>query len=444
MNADKILQNSFADKDIFFVTPDVKRGIGLDGILPGYHIVCSYYEPLVSILRKQGASVFCLQEHNASTYDNFNNTGKLLEHPYVEKYIKEKTKDIPWIMYFKPSQKIDLLLGQKGFRTIGNNAKIGNAFENKVYFQRLLFKFTPQNCIPARVGKLHTWTYKELVKDYGIPFVVQFGFGWAGKGTYFVDKESEYDKLSQQYQYTDAKVSKKVKGFTVLNNCCIHNGNIMQSPPAIQISNIPELFDNPAVTCGRQWPVRFLDIDHKAIITRLSQVIGKLLIASGFKGFFGIDFLVESSTGKIYISEVNARLTASSSFYTRLELGLHAIPLLAYHVASFLKIELPIQKPQSEELKGSQIVLRSESKTPIINSSTDFAVFKYQDQRLKKERTDYYPENLSPREFIYIKNKHVSMDSHDQEFARIETKEEVLSDPYNLRDEFLEVLKQRL
>ena len=96
-------------------------------------------------------------------------------------------------------------------------------------------------------------------------------------------------------------------------------------------------------------------------INGLSQKVGIIMKEKGYKGFFGLDFLVEGDSDKIYLSEVNARLTASTSFYTYLEKGLGRTPLLIYHIASFLEKDIPDNERWISKLVGSQIIFRSQA-----------------------------------------------------------------------------------
>ena len=61
------------------------------------------------------------------------------------------------------------------------------------------------------------------------------------------------------------------------------------------------------------------------------------MIKEDYKGYFGLDFLVEEKTGEVFLLEINARMTASTSFYTQLEIKSGVTPLLFYHMLSFLK-----------------------------------------------------------------------------------------------------------
>lgn len=421
----------FSRDNIFFVTPDVKRGIGVEHLLPNYHIICSYINPLIPILRKQGARIFCLEEKAGKGKDLINNSGKLLEHPLVNKYIKEYAKTTPYIMYFKPSLKLDLLIRKLNYRPIGNNADLNEEFENKIKFYHVTEKYLPKVTIPSIVGILGKLNYKDLSSKLGLPLVIQFGHGWAGKTTFFIDNEKEFHGLSRQFSQTNVKVSRKITGITILNNCCIYNDYIFVSPAAIQLSGIRQLSSRPGVTCGRQWPAGFIEERQTKEILNISKKIGKIMQEKGFRGFFGLDFIIENSTGKIYLSEANARLTASTPFFTRLELGLEKIPLLAYHLAAFTNRILPQAGFVGPEISGSQVLFRETKYIPMVPDEADFGVFMTENDKVTLVNNEYYPENLHPNEFIFIRNNSERF-TNDQEIARIETKQEILDQPGKL------------
>jgi hypothetical protein len=429
-------------EDIFFITTDVKRGIGLDNSFSKYHIICLYDEPIISILRKQGMNIFCLQDYEQNIL-MYRNSGKIVQHPRVLEYIKKNSNKPPWIIFFKPSQLLDIIISRNGFKQIGNTFDKGKLFEDKIQFQQMLKKNAKEYCVPFSIGKLPDFTFSDLEKQFEVPFVVQFGFGWAGNTTFFISNEKEFNTLSGQYRFTTAKISKKIKGFTVLNNCCIYNNNIIVGPPAIQISNIPQLFDNPAVTCGRQWPVSYLEKTQIQDIFLISQKIGQLMIQEGYDGYFGMDFLVDEHSGKIYVNELNARLTASSAFYTHLQRAQETIPQFYYHMAQFMKISLDIQVNDGKNIYGSQIILRDSEKTPLVNQKIDFGVWLLQQNSFKRMKDQYYPEQLKKDEYIIIKNKISAPEGGSDEIARIETKENILDAPSVLKKEFLSWLQQK-
>lgn len=423
--------NQFLKENIFFVTPDVSRAIYFDHLLINYHIICSYFDPIIPVLRKQGNKIFCLQEQE-ETYVPVDNTGRLLENPLVVSYIKRNSKQSPAIFYFKPSLKIDLLLKRFGFQKIGNESSMNEKFENKIHLFGILQKYFQDNTIASEVGILGNLDFGNLHQIYRLPFVVQFGHGWAGKTTYIISDENKFRHLQKKFPSTKVKVAKHIKGFTVLNNCCIFHSSVLVSPPAMQISNIAQLSSHEGQTCGRQWPVAFIDDNQSCLIEDLSKKIGWIMHKDGYRGFYGVDFLIEAKTGEVYISEVNARLTASSSFYTRLEMGYQSIPFTVYHMAAFLGLPIEIQPATFNTVWGSQLILRTPSLVQNFDNFS-FATFQLRNNIFHKVNEIYKPEELNNSEFIYIKNQ--SNEKHIRaELARIETKEPVLQETDKLFD----------
>lgn len=423
-------QDDFAKENIFFVTPDVKRGVGFGGILPSYHVICTDFDPLIPILKKQGANIFCLETDSKVDITKIRNSGKLLELPQVLEYVNSHTQVTPKILYFKPSLKLDELIKKYGFIPIGNNSTINELFEDKISFFQIAQEELSANLVPGTTGILGELEYGQLTEKFGSNFVTQFGHGWAGKTTFFINSESTFTQLQEKFSYTKVKINKYIRGFTVLNNCCIYQDQVLISPPAIQIDSVGILADSPGVTCGRQWPVKYIDKNEIEKISEISQTVGRLMEKQGFGGFFGIDFLIEE-TGRIYLSEVNPRLTASSAFFTLMELGLNNIPLMAYHMAEFLGKTLVINK-ENEEIIASQLIFRK----PIDLSSFNhklFGVYKYTNDKQIPAGESYYPQNLRKDEYVFMARKKINKES-DNEFARLETKNEILEEPKKLKD----------
>ncbi len=88
----------------------------------------------------------------------------------------------------------------------------------------------------------------------------------------------------------------------------------------------------------------------------------------GYLGFFGLDFLIDKQTKEVFLSENNARLTASTSFYTQLELKSEQIPLLAYHLLAFSNQNLLKGLPDRQrvnKIEGGEIIARNIFSQPI-------------------------------------------------------------------------------
>jgi hypothetical protein len=353
------------DEPIFYVANDVSRGLGLEKLLPNYHLICVDEHPLVDYLIEAGVKVFCLERILQRKNIIFRNSGKLLERPEVEQYIKENSGGkIPNIVYFKPSPKIDALCQKKGYRQLGNRVTLNHFFEDKVSF----FKFCQQLKFPIPPGEiiiLGETNFENLKEKYGPKMVIQFGRGWAGSTTFFVQDEEQFNRLKRRFGKNWAKISKFIAGKTILNNACVTRKEVLVGPPAEQLTAISGFTAREGGTCGRVWPAR---IDKKKYrdIEILSERVGEQMRKKGYLGYFGLDFLLEEGTGKIYLSENNARMTASATFFSKLEIRNGRVPLMLYHVGEFIGEKFKSSKAQKFKVEGSEVVMRNEAPKPVL------------------------------------------------------------------------------
>jgi len=369
-----ILKN--LNEPIFYVTNDVGKGIGLENVLPNYHIVCLDDHPLIDILQKSGVSVFCLERALGSKNVIFRSSGIILDHPAVLSFVKEKSRGLkPNILFFKPQRKIEIIAKRKDFNLIGNSVEVSRSFEDKVEFFKLCQKVGLR--VPdGEIIKLSESNFGALVKKYGEVLVVQFGRGWAGNSTFFVSTENEWLNLQKRFAQLKVKVGRFVNGKTVLNNAVIFDNCTLVSEPALQIKANKFLTSTQAGTGGRQWPSG-LDSDQKEKIKKITFQVADLMRATSYKGFFGLDFLIDKETGEIFLSENNARLTASVPFYTKLELRAGVFPLLGYHLLSFLSgSKVTSVDFEPAVISGGEIIARNTLKTKVkVNGSLATGIY---------------------------------------------------------------------
>ena len=393
------------------------------------------------MVRKRGGKVFCLEESEKDAVYQIKNSGQLLGHPKVLEFIQNKSKgQTPGILAFKPNLKIDILCSQYGFKKLINSSEINEKFENKINFFEITKKYFPDFHLKGTVGNLGDLNFKVMEKELSLPFVVQFGHGWAGKTTFFIKNELDWENLKEKFPQTLVKVTKYLNNsFTILNNCCIYKESVLVGPPAIQLSGIPELSENKFITCGRQWPAIDLSKEDENIINSVSEKVGLLMAKEGYRGFFGLDFLIDKNTGKIFLSENNARFTASTPFYTKLELGMQSIPLMIYHLASFFSLHIDIS--YNPHIVGSQIIVRKTSDTQhMLLNDLKTGKYKLNESNLEFLGEEYDPGELNQNEFIIIKEKENKKVQENEEIARIETKNSVLNKNYELKNDIKKLL----
>jgi hypothetical protein len=230
--------------------------------------------------------------------------------------------------------------------------------------------------------------------------LIQFDRGWAGSTSYFIRNRKQLEDLKVRYPVKKVKVVRFVKGKTILNNACIFQDQVIVGLPAQQINALRGFTSLPGATCGRQWPAN-LEEGQKKEIDNLTRKTGKLMVNFGYRGYFGLDFIVEDETGKIYLSENNARLTASAPFFSKLEQKAGETPLLIYHLFAFMDDD-DWRPPayQSRSLIGSEVVLRNDSLSRVkVEGRVSPGVYRFSDRQLAFLRAEYFPHHLTQDKF---------------------------------------------
>lgn len=297
------------------------------------------------------------------------NSGFLLAQKSTQDFIKKTIKSSGHqaaIIPFKPSAKIDLICQKNNWICVSNPAPLNRLLEDKIKFPEII-KSIPQ--IPHTIAPYTRENVNNLLKKYD-KLVVQTHFGWAGNSTKLILK---YDS-SIIPKKSLCKFSPYLKGYSLLNNCCLTSTALLQSPPALQFTGLPQYTSNPFATVGRQWPCLAPDKIIKQVNT-ITLDFSKILKKIKYRGFFGLDFFVFKN--KVYLLECNPRLTASFAFYTDLELKANLTPLFYYHLLEFTNPITPIKEKRlnNKKIIGSEITWRDKNGviTKKVNDSKIFS-----------------------------------------------------------------------
>jgi len=294
------------------------------------------------------------------------NSGKLLSNQKVIDYIKSTSVSlIPAIIPFKPSAKIDILCKKYNWINISNPAPINRFLEDKIKFAKLCQKYNLP-IIPFSIDNFNQKNFLKYQKIYGQNLVLQTHFGWAGNSTFSASYWDEIkDKISPEVitKYSPFIAS----SYSLLNNCCLTKFGLIQSPPALQYTGIKPFTQNPFTTVGRQWP-SFAPLKIINEINTITKNFSQILKEIGYKGFFGLDFLIDQN--KIFLLECNPRLTASFDFYTKIELDQEITPLFYFHLVEFLKLDYQIDIKSEQNRFDNKKIIGSELTPKNKNNNT--------------------------------------------------------------------------
>lgn len=117
--------------------------------------------------------------------------------------------------------------------------------------------------------------------------------------------------------------------------------------PSVQLVGIPSCVTRPFGYCGNDFGLA-ADLDRVLLdqVERDTITIGRWLRVHGYLGTFGVDFLVHDGVAKF--TEVNPRFQGSTHASSQLDVEAGESDLLLEHIAAFLGVDAPAQRPLHE------------------------------------------------------------------------------------------------
>ena len=266
--------------------------------------------------------------------------------------------------------------------------KLKGRFDNKV----LLYKALDGLSLPridglvAAPGKK---TFGDLSSGLGLPFVVQFPFGSSGKYTFIVRDRKTYTAIRRKYPDKKAVIRKYLRGYSLNVNAVIvtrrGRTETLCAFPSIQLTGIAECSASESAYCGNDYTgACSLDRDIIRQVDETVKKTGRWMARSGYRGIFGMDFLVKD--GKVYPVEINPRFQNSTSLFNSLQAAKgHGWYLFVLHIAEMLRDEdrraagYVASFPAEElmrPLKGCQVILHNMGARGVIRGDVTPGVYK--------------------------------------------------------------------
>lgn len=454
---------------IFYVTNSADHGVGLEKIIPNYHIICIDHDDEADYLEKAGTKVFCLEKERNEKNIILRSSTLLLRQKEVVDYIDKNSsageEAKPAILLFKPSLSVEKVAEAHGWRILNNSAVLSREIEDKLNFSfitKSLHIKTPE----IEILDLARISYWELKKYYD-HFVVQFKSGSAGSSTFFIKSKKDYLEIFNKYVGVNAKeksffvkVAKFVKGATVTVNACVAFGEVYTGEPCYQITGEKACTNSESTTCGNDWTVLSLSRDVMIKISEISEAVGQYLKSRGYKGIFGLDFIIGEQDNEVFLIEINPRLVASVPFYAKLEIGNSGIPILALHILEFLGIDYKIQDSgrksvitlesmiaaadgeknknagKKSKISGARLVIRNkERKNCVIGGELKSGVYSFEKNKLVYIKPGYSPDDIkSSREIVIIAVSPGRIVKHETEIAQIQSLAPLVSKNFALSE----------
>lgn len=379
--------NSFlTDKNLFYFVRNPERGLGLETLINNFHLIHIQNSQYSEYFNDNGIKSYCLECDSGVQMNPEGGTRILLNDQKVLEYLKINEKKQNYAQTFKVNPAYEKKIHGLNYLSLNTTSKLNREFEEKISQYQVLHQYVkfPRTII-SEFGNL---SYLELVHQLGQIFVIQFSRGHTGSGTHIIKDESDFIALHSENIQRTAKFSSFVSGIAYTLNACITSTGVFMGGLSLQITGDQDLGALWGTTIGNDWSKRIYLDDVNNIINE-TAIIGKVMFQNGFRGMFGVDFLVKDS-GETYVIEINARQTASVPMYTKMQLLRGEVPLSLIHLYEFMGLKNNINPKEYnlENLKPenfSQISNRADKNTTI-NHCMKMGVYRLQGDNAAQNR----------------------------------------------------------
>lgn len=199
--------------------------------------------------------------------------------------------------------------------------------------------------VPNVLGR--AGTYDELLelagtRRLGDDLVVQTPYGDSGQTTHFVASHTDWDAVAEELAGEELKVMKRIDPREAAIEGVVTRHGTLVGPLMTELTGFPELTPYGGGWCGNDIHAQALTDRHRRQARRWTQAMGEQLRGEGYRGYFELDFLVDSATGEMYLGELNPRVTGASSMTNVNAVAYGDMPLFLFHLLEFMDVEYEI------------------------------------------------------------------------------------------------------
>ncbi len=275
------------------------------------------------------------------------------------------------LLCYYPSQFMERLsyinsrLGR--LNVLSNNFIIRHSLYDKFFVKRTVSSRGIQ-VVPFIIHSPHLLEFEDLRDLFpnARRFVVQEAHGTSGIRTSLLRSKEDFRVFSCENRDSVITISPFIKGTPVNVNACVYRGKTWAAFPSVQIIGAPLCSDRVFGFCGSDFShaKTFLQNNTLDDIFKMTIEIGEWLITLGYRGIFGLDFIVDEN-GKPFFLEINPRFQASTPYLIEEQMRQGFPPLICLHIAAFLNLEIgKLPSPfdyYSLPLQGGYVIMHHNS-----------------------------------------------------------------------------------
>ncbi len=266
----------------------------------------------------------------------------LVSHPeFVEKAKANPNAKAIFVMF---DEKTERLCAEIGLDVALAPAEMRERLDSKIVTTQLGNEAGVDSA-PNVLGDANTYAELNALADsagLGHDLVVQTPYGDSGRTTFFIKSEADWDKYSAKIIDEKLKVMKRINHLPgTIEGCATRHGTLV-GPVMTDITGFAEITPYKGGWCGNDISPTILPEGVPEQVQEMTRNFGDRLYKEGYKGVFCLDFLLDTDTNKVYLGEVNPRVSGATPPTNLITSTYGGCPLFLFHLLEYLNVDYDI------------------------------------------------------------------------------------------------------
>ncbi len=380
---------------VYFVSPTPYNLLGLDEWVGGFRYI-SYFDSFDGLKPHS----FAPAHAGPRDFESFESVNTyLLGNKEVIDYIGRNGTGIALFVMF--DEETEARAQELGLRIALPPRELRERIDSKVETTRLGNEAGVPS-VPNTMGRAES--YKQLLKlakraKLGTDLVVQTPYGDSGRTTFFIRSADDWTACGEDLVGEDLKVMKRINHLPgTVEAVATRNGTLV-GPIQTDLTGFAELTPYRGGWCGNDIFPEVFDLATRKRIRRMARRLGKRLYAEGYKGAFCMDFLLDTDDGKVYLGEVNPRISGASPLTNLITATYGGVPLFLFHLLEFAGVDWDVdlkavQRRWDDFDQWSQLVLKQTSdEVELITEAPSSGLWRMEDDgavRFVRQEIDWH------------------------------------------------------
>jgi hypothetical protein len=264
----------------------------------------------------------------------------LLEHPDVARFVRRGGKAL-FLMFDEQNEERARRLG---LQVCLPAAAFRNQLDSKVVTTELANRAGVAS-VPNVLARIESYTeLRRVCSALGPELVVQLPYGDSGKTTFFVSNEDDFRRHGRHIAAQPVvKIMRRIRCRQLTIEGCFTRRDTLVGPLQTELVGFAELTPFGGGWCGNEvFPGGIGDLltaDVRRQAQQATLAMGEQLRRAGYRGCFGLDFLLDQDTGALYLGEMNPRITGATPLTSQAMLEAGSIPLMLFHLLEWFGLD---------------------------------------------------------------------------------------------------------